>query len=171
MNRYFPLPKLNPQIVRITETTSETTLKSRSARSVGHFRVLLVLLWSERAVDGWWWPDVAVEFRCVSQNLVLFCFVLLFNKSLNEWSLGEQYFFPRISMFPETKWRETLRFSGNKIHCSPRDQSLIVKCHVTSNKRRWSTFSCFMSCHNVCEMRASNVTSSVKCYNLMYVIQ
>ena len=27
-------------------------------------------------------------------------------------------------MFPETKSRETLRFKGNKIHCSPRDQSL-----------------------------------------------
>ena len=30
-------------------------------------------------------------------------------------------------MFPEIKSRETLRFSGNKIHCSPRDQSLSVK--------------------------------------------
>ena len=27
-------------------------------------------------------------------------------------------------MFTETKSRETLRFEGNKIHCSPRDQSL-----------------------------------------------
>ena len=27
-------------------------------------------------------------------------------------------------MFPETNSRETLRFEGNKIHCSPRDQSL-----------------------------------------------
>ena len=27
-------------------------------------------------------------------------------------------------MFPETKSRETLRFEGNKIHCSPRVQSL-----------------------------------------------
>ena len=27
-------------------------------------------------------------------------------------------------MFPETKSRETLRFEGSKIHCSPRDQSL-----------------------------------------------
>ena len=27
-------------------------------------------------------------------------------------------------MFPETESRETLRFVGNKIHCSPRDQSL-----------------------------------------------
>ena len=35
-----------------------------------------------------------------------------------------EFCFPRISMFPETKSRETLRFEGNKIHCSPRDQSL-----------------------------------------------
>ena len=27
-------------------------------------------------------------------------------------------------MFPEMKSRETLRFEGNKIHCSPRVQSL-----------------------------------------------
>ena len=37
---------------------------------------------------------------------------------------NSEFCFPRISMFPETKWRETLRFEGNKIHCSPRDQSL-----------------------------------------------
>ena len=36
--------------------------------------------------------------------------------------------FPRISMFPSTSSRETLRFSGNKIHSSPRDQSLSVYC-------------------------------------------
>ena len=35
-----------------------------------------------------------------------------------------EFCFPRISVFPETKSRETLRFEGNKIHCSPRDQSL-----------------------------------------------
>ena len=29
-------------------------------------------------------------------------------------------------MFPSTSSRETLRFSGNKIHCTPRDQSLSV---------------------------------------------
>ena len=32
--------------------------------------------------------------------------------------------FQRFSTFPETKSRETLRFEGNNIHCSPRDQSL-----------------------------------------------
>ena len=39
-----------------------------------------------------------------------------------------EFCLPRISMFPSTSSRETLRFSGNKIHCSPRDQSLSVKC-------------------------------------------
>ena len=37
---------------------------------------------------------------------------------------NSEFCFPRISMFPETKSRETLRFERNKIHSSPRDQSL-----------------------------------------------
>ena len=37
---------------------------------------------------------------------------------------NSEFRFPQISMFPETKSRETLRFEGNKIHCSPTDQSL-----------------------------------------------
>ena len=37
---------------------------------------------------------------------------------------NSEFCFPRISMFPETKSRGTLRFEGNEIHCSPRDQSL-----------------------------------------------
>ena len=39
---------------------------------------------------------------------------------------NSEFCFPRISMFPLTSPQETLRFSGNKIHCSPRDQSLSV---------------------------------------------
>ena len=54
-------------------------------------------------------------------------FVLLYDKSLNDWFLGEQsILFPEISMFPSNSSRETLRFPGNKIHCSPWDQSLSV---------------------------------------------
>ena len=37
---------------------------------------------------------------------------------------NSEFCFLRISMFPETKSRETLTFEGNKILCSPRDQSL-----------------------------------------------
>ena len=43
---------------------------------------------------------------------------------------NSEFYFPRISMFPSTSSWETLRFSGSKIHCSPRDQSLSVKYHI-----------------------------------------
>ena len=44
---------------------------------------------------------------------------------LYDWSLGKQVIlFPRISMFPQAKLRETLRFEGNKMNCFQRDQSL-----------------------------------------------
>ena len=49
---------------------------------------------------------------------------------------NSEFCFPRISMFPETKSRETLRFEGNKIHCSPRDQSLSdLLCSKTKQKQ------------------------------------
>ena len=48
--------------------------------------------------------------------------------------------FPRISMFPRTKSRETLRFEGSKIHCSPRDQSLSDLLYSKPNRsNRWKT--------------------------------
>ena len=40
--------------------------------------------------------------------------------------VNREFCFPRISMFPSTSSQETLRFLGNKIHCSPQDQSLSV---------------------------------------------
>ena len=36
----------------------------------------------------------------------------------------------RLLCWFSTSSRETLRFSENKIHCSPRDQSLSVNCHI-----------------------------------------
>ena len=63
-----------------------------------------------------------------------------------------EFCFPRISMFPETKSRATFRFEGNKIHCSPRDQSLsdllyskIWKPHWDSSHhvQQWSTVNCW----------------------------
>ena len=39
-------------------------------------------------------------------------------------------------MFPETKSRETLRFEGNKIHCSPRDQSLSDLLYSKKKKKK-----------------------------------
>ena len=58
--------------------------------------------------------------------LFLFCYI---TNLLMTGPLGTSEFcFPRISMFPSTSSRETLRFEGNKMHCSPRDQSLSVYC-------------------------------------------
>ena len=64
------------------------------------------------------WNLIAVFKFC-------FCFVLLYNKSLNDWSLGEQWIlFPSNLNDSLDSTRETLRFSGKEVHCSPRDQSL-----------------------------------------------
>ena len=74
------------------------------------------------------WPDVVtgISARFSKFAVVLFCYI---TNHLMTGPLGNSEFcFPRISMFPETKSRETLRFSGNKIHCFPRDQSLSVNC-------------------------------------------
>ena len=54
---------------------------------------------------------------------------------------NSEFCFPRISMFPET--RETLRFEGNKIHYSPRDQSLSDLLHVYSKISVWFFFQNF----------------------------
>ena len=40
-------------------------------------------------------------------------------------------------MFSETKSRETLRFEGNKIHFSPRDQSLSDLSYSKTNGSKW----------------------------------
>ena len=47
-----------------------------------------------------------------------------------------EFCFLRISRFPETKSMETLRFSGNKIHCSPRDQSLSDLLHSKTKQKQ-----------------------------------
>ena len=59
---------------------------------------------------------------------VLFCYIT--NHLMTGPLKNSEFCFPRISMFPSTSSRETLRFSGNKIHCCPQDQSLSVKCHT-----------------------------------------
>ena len=67
---------------------------------------------------------LSLESQRDFQILLLFCFAI-------SDPLGNSGFcFPRISMFPSTSSRETLRFSGNKIHCSPRDQSFSVNCPI-----------------------------------------
>ena len=53
---------------------------------------------------------------------------------------NSEFYFPRISMFPETKSREKLRFQGNKIHCATKDQSLSDLLYSKTNgSNRWKT--------------------------------
>ena len=81
------------------------------------------------ARDQRWRVVVAgISARFSNFAFVLFCYI---TNHLMTGPLGNSEFcFPRISMFPETKSKETLRFSGNKIHCSSRDQSLSVNCPI-----------------------------------------
>ena len=71
------------------------------------------------ARDGW---NLSAVFK------FCFCFVLfccITNHLMTGPLWNSEFCFPRISMFPETK------FSGNKIHFSPRDQSLTVNYGLT----------------------------------------
>ena len=47
-----------------------------------------------------------------------------------------EFCFPRISMFPSTSSRETLRFEENKIHRFPRDQSLSDLLHTKTKQNK-----------------------------------
>ena len=73
------------------------------------------------------WPDVVagISARFSKFAFVLSCYIT--NRLMTGALENSEFCFLRISMFPSTSSRETLRFSGNKIHCSPRDQSLSVK--------------------------------------------
>ena len=88
------------------------------------------------------WPDVVagISVRFSKFAFVLFCYI---TNHLMTGPLGNSEFcFPRISMFPEPK------FPGNKIHCSPRDQSLSVKCFskVRGHTSIKSLFVCCFGC-------------------------
>ena len=70
---------------------------------------------------------LSLESQGVFQNLLLFLVCYITNHLMTGPLKNSEFCFPRISMFPLTLSWETLRFSGNKIHCSPWDQSLSVK--------------------------------------------
>ena len=83
-----------------------------------------------------------ISARYSKCSFVLFCYI---TNHLMTGPLGNSNIcFPRISMFPSTSSRLTLRFSGNKIHCSPRDQSLSVYCCMWSGNARLTW------CQNCC---------------------
>ena len=96
---------------------------------------------SELAVEG----DMmlSLESERVFQDLLLF--FVLFCYITNHLMTGREYL------------NETLRFSGNKIHCSPRDQSLSVKyislllsAYLQYSWNRWWSFVSCVYPSNVC---------------------
>ena len=74
---------------------------------------------------GWRWPDVVAGILRFSKfALVVFCYM---TNHLMTGPLGSSEFcVTRISMLLSTLSRETLRFSGNKIHGSPRASHKVV---------------------------------------------
>ena len=99
-----------------------------------HERATLRKLWRQTSnsslllLPAKCWPLLHV-IAGISAQFSNFAFVLLcyITNHFMTGPLGNNEFcFPRISMFPLISSRETLRFEGNKIHCSPRDQSLSV---------------------------------------------
>ena len=89
---------------------------------------------------SWKWPDVVTgispHFFKICFCFVLFCYI---TNHLTTGPLGNSEFcFPQISRFLSTSSPETLRLSGNKIHCSPWDQSLSVKYHQLSRRNIWT---------------------------------
>ena len=72
----------------------------------------------------WRWPDVVARISARISKLAL---AIITNHLMTGPLENSDFCFPRITMFSSTSSRETLRFSGNKIHCSPREQSLSVK--------------------------------------------
>ena len=84
---------------------------------------------------NWRWPDVVAGFK------ICFCFLLLYNKS-NDWSLGKQWilFLSNLNI--------SLNFvSGNKIHCSPRDQLSQALYILKRNKVSFNL--CFAECDKI----------------------
>ena len=74
-------------------------------------------------------------------------------------------------MFPSTSSQETLRFSGNKIHCSPRDQSVfkVFKADFQSVLRTLKSlfmFFCFASCKTSQNVNISHIRTSSKFQSL-----
>ena len=95
------------------------------------------------------WPDVVAGISAHFSKFafVLFCYI---TNHLMTGPLGNSEFcFLQISMFPSTSPQGTLRFSGNKIYCSPRDQSVSVNSN-NSNNCIYDVSSAFFSCFTTC---------------------
>ena len=88
-----------------------------------------------------------ISARYSKYAFVFFCYIT--NHLMTGLEGNSEFCFPRISMFPSASSRETLRLSGNKIHCSPRDQSLSVYYYYTTQPLMKTPLICSMTAHLV----------------------
>ena len=100
-----------------------------------HERATLRKLWSQTGNSSLstakcWplMPDVVAGFSPRVSKFAFALFWYITNHLMTGPFGNSEFCFPRISMFPSISSQETLRFSRNKIHCSPWDQSSSVKC-------------------------------------------
>ena len=76
-------------------------------------------------------PDVVAGILAGFSKFV--CLVLLYNKSLNDWSLGEQLILFPLNLNVSVDFvLGNIAILGNKIHCSPQDRSFSVNYTTAS---------------------------------------
>ena len=118
-----------------TSNVKQFTVTREMLTAVARYqRVQLKVVWCCRA-------NLSAFFK------ICFCFVLFcyLTNHLMTGTLGNSEFcVPRISLFPSTSLGET--FSGNKIHCSPRDQSLSIITFVVQHLTIYCVFGAFRTC-------------------------
>ena len=96
---------------------------------------------------------------CRFQNLLLMSFCHITNHLMTGPLGNSEICFPRISMFPSTSSRETLRFSGNKIHCSPQDQLSQAPYILKQNKVSFNLY--FAECDKISRRLANKSSHTI----------
>ena len=75
---------------------------------------------------SWRWPDVVAGISARFSKFAFFCFVLLYNKSLNDWSLGKQWI-----LFPLNLNVSGLDFVSGNIEISLFPSGPVITCLIT----------------------------------------
>ena len=118
-----------PVVLALFENWYHTALSAVLGLKRGWTRIQNVLVFILKMACAFASPYSSENYRKIDLNhYSTVCHYYTEVRNCNCYIAGvcSRYSAPWISMFPSTSSRETLRFSGNKIHCSPRDQSLSV---------------------------------------------
>ena len=82
------------------------------------------------------WPDVVAGISAFFSIFAFVSFCCIRNRLMTGPLGNREFCFPGISMLLSISSRETLRFSGNKIHCAPRDQPFSVNWYRMRHRTR-----------------------------------